>query len=133
MIGATGRCKKNGDRFVKETNMFCLSKRNKDGEYIKQKEPCAKCKYFKVAQTPKIIDSPLKRKCVFECEHFIGFYNDHKNWIDCNVRGTSCRYFANDPYSLGKKFRPDERWIGYCKDFKQKAFPPKSRFESIIE
>lgn len=134
MIGANGRCKDHGNQFVSEDSYLCFKHRVSEyGEYIEQKTPCRDCKSFERIQTGVIINSPLKRRCVFECENFAGFYNDHTQWIDCNVDGTSCRYFSDDPYSLKEidPERKDEDWIGFCKDFKQKVHPPSPRFESI--
>lgn len=133
MIGANGRCKKHGNQFMKESSNICLGKKDKNGQYILQKRKCIQCKQFERVQTSAIVNSHLKCRCVYECEHFAGFYNDHTQWIDCNVKGTSCRYFSDDPYSL-KDICPnskDKRWIGFCKDFKQKQHPRLPRFETI--
>ncbi len=138
IFGATGHCKNkkgNPHYILMDWNECEIAKRSKKSNTkhnTKKIIRCGNCKHFIRVQSPKIINSPLKERCVYNCEHYAGFYMDHEDWISCNMVSSSCRYFANDPHSLSKL--TDDRWIGFCKEFKQKQIKSKpllKRFEDL--
>jgi hypothetical protein len=138
-FGATGHCKNkkgNPHYIITDWNECYIIKRSEKSNTKpdnKKSIQCGNCKHFKRVQDPAIINSPLKERCVYNCEHYTGFHRDHKDWIDCNVINSSTRYFADTPHSLGERMT-DKRWIGFCKDFIQKQIKSKpllKRFEDL--